>query len=302
MIETGEHTHTTGERLSFLGTEAWQNEQGLTLLIAQILARSQGGALARRQETRSIDVPPAQPEADSSSSDISETMRAFEASLADVLAATADMVKSRIVTYVKEEVPRVLEEALGGREEIAGQTAAAADGGVSGPSAQSGDHDRENGVAVSHTWGFGGGRWVGAPPPARVSSNIEDPAEIHEAADQEDHGYRRWGAIGIAEMPVAGSADGVYEGNVRLRVDGHANIYEVIRFLQALRGEVRLRMHGMVSNARQDVELLLGLREPLYLEEILAEMTEVSEVTVDSVPNVEGADPLPRIHRGRAFG
>ena len=48
----------------------------------------------------------------------------------------------------------------------------------------------------------------------------------------------------------------------------------------------------MASNARKDVEVLIGLREPLYLKEILAEMREVSQLRVAGLPPPEGEHPL----------
>ena len=71
----------------------------------------------------------------------------------------------------------------------------------------------------------------------------------------------------------------IYEGTVRLTVAIEGQIRLVISFVTELRLNPRLRMLRMVGNPPDNVDILLGLREPMPLKQILDRMEEVSQVT-----------------------
>ena len=287
-------TAETDEQLSSPHTGTWQQE------LEQILERTEVDIHPQRLEDQTQEELQAPARADSD--EISRTMRTFEAALGDVLATIAVRARSRLMAYVQQEIPRALEEAMGPDADFADRFARRVNGEYPQPLEKQRHQAAEDGSQRIPKWMVGGSKWMGAPPPAPVSHQTDNATVTEEAAEEEDQGRTRWGVTGIAEEPVPALVDGVYEGNVRLRVDGNANIYLVIRFLQTLRREVRLRVHGMVSNAKKDVEVLIGLREPLYLKEILAEMREVSQVRVSGLPPPEGVDPLlhVKLHNGLA--
>ena len=283
MERTKGRTAETDVQPSFPHTGTWQQE------LEEIFGQTRVAIHPQRVESEAEEELQAQPRGDHD--DISRTMRTFEAALGDVLATIAIRARSRLMAYVKQEIPRVLEEAMGPDAEFADSTARGVIGGYPQPSEQRRRRAPEDGSQRIPKWLVKGSRWLGAAPPTPVSREINNATVTEEAAEQEDQGRARWGDTGIGEEPVPALVDGIYEGNVRLRVDGNANIYVVIRFLQALRREDGLRVNGMVSNTKKDVEVLIGLREPIHLGDILAEMREVSQVRVCVLPPPQGVDP-----------
>ena len=70
----------------------------------------------------------------------------------------------------------------------------------------------------------------------------------------------------------------IFEGNVRLKVLAEGDLQYLVHFVQQLREQSQLRVLRLVSNSQRDVDILLGLREPLRLREVLGEMDGVSQV------------------------
>ncbi|MCH8206199.1 MAG: FHA domain-containing protein [Chloroflexi bacterium] len=89
-----------------------------------------------------------------------------------------------------------------------------------------------------------------------VESDSPQPEESADAADDEE----------------------VFEGNVRLSVQADGDIQLVVNFVQELRLQAEFRLLRMVGHSQKNVDILLGLREPLRLRETLGRMQGVSEV------------------------
>ena len=71
----------------------------------------------------------------------------------------------------------------------------------------------------------------------------------------------------------------LYEGTVRVKVEAEGDIQHVVHFVQELRQKSQLRLLRMVSNSQKNVDILLGLREPLKLKDLLSEIEGVAKVT-----------------------
>ena len=84
---------------------------------------------------------------------------------------------------------------------------------------------------------------------------------------------------GTTEEPAPRSEKEVYEGNVKLQVEWDGQIQVMIEFVSMLRGNPQVRVVRLVGNSPTEVEISLALREPLLLEQMLAQMEEVAQLT-----------------------
>ena len=71
----------------------------------------------------------------------------------------------------------------------------------------------------------------------------------------------------------------LYEGSVRLKVEAEGDVQQVVQFVQELRNKSQLRVLRLVSNTQKDLDILLGLREPTKLKDVLGEIVGVTEAT-----------------------
>ena len=81
------------------------------------------------------------------------------------------------------------------------------------------------------------------------------------------------------EELVSPSDNLIYEGNVKLRVVWDGGIQLLISFVSILRMTPQVRVVRIGGNSPTDVEIWLALREPLRLEQVLAQMEVVSYLT-----------------------
>ena len=85
----------------------------------------------------------------------------------------------------------------------------------------------------------------------------------------------------------------MFEGVVHLNVSGDAGMPPVIRFVPELRRESELRLLRLAGDASDFVDIVLRLREPLPLLDLLSGIPVVSEVTAPSTPRpTDGSEPL----------
>ena len=105
----------------------------------------------------------------------------------------------------------------------------------------------------------------------------QEPPEILETTP--DCGQSPDGCNGAPEQLESPSENGIYEGNVKLRVEWDGRIQLLIDFVTKLRTWPMVRVVRLVGNSTTDVEICLALREPLRLEEMLAKMEGVSQLT-----------------------
>ena len=71
----------------------------------------------------------------------------------------------------------------------------------------------------------------------------------------------------------------LYEGTVRVKVEAEGDIQHVVHFVQELRQKSQIRLLRLVSNSQKNVDILLRLREPVKLKDLLFEIDGVAEVT-----------------------
>ena len=83
-----------------------------------------------------------------------------------------------------------------------------------------------------------------------------------------------------------------YEGTVNIRARYTANLQKIVEFVQQLRDTPRLRLLRLARQPSDDVQILLGLREPMDLKTILEQISGVAEVNLISSTHPEGGEPL----------
>lgn len=80
-----------------------------------------------------------------------------------------------------------------------------------------------------------------------------------------------------------------FEGTVRLNVEAHGCIKEIVHFVRELRQKPELRLLRLVGNNKEGVDIWLGLREPLRIKSMLPEIEGVN-ITVRPLPHIGGQD------------
>lgn len=105
-------------------------------------------------------------------------------------------------------------------------------------------------------------------------------------------------ALGTGSIPSRRDRHAPYEGTVRLEVISTGSVQQVAHFVQELHQVPQLRILRLAPQSPTNVEIILRLREPLYLRDILAGIPEVSEVNArPSGDNSEIASSLAvRLH------
>ena len=107
----------------------------------------------------------------------------------------------------------------------------------------------------------------GMPPATLQSVDIQAP----ESDEQED-------------------VEGIYEGTVHLQLLVEGGMGLIFSFTQQLREKPVFRLLRLNNNATGGVDIWLGLREPVRLEDVLLEMASVAEVR----PDPESDEPFVR--------
>ena len=84
----------------------------------------------------------------------------------------------------------------------------------------------------------------------------------------------------------------VFEGTASIRTKDTTNLLTMVDFVQQLRGTDQLRVLRLVRQASSYVDILLGLREPVDLKDLLERMPGVSKVTLTPSPDGNGGEPF----------
>ena len=116
-----------------------------------------------------------------------------------------------------------------------------------------------------------------------------EPPEALETTPDGEQSPDGWNSV--SEEPASPHEGAIYEGNVRLKVGWDGGIQLLIGFATMLRTCQQIRVVRLVANSPTDVEISLSMREPIPLEQILAEMAGVSQVT--QLPQVEAGPGGP---------
>ena len=72
--------------------------------------------------------------------------------------------------------------------------------------------------------------------------------------------------------------DGVYQGTVRLLVEGSDSVRQLIKFVEALRTTPEFRILRLVGSYEEQVGIWLGLRTPSPLKDVLLRIAGVTQV------------------------
>ena len=84
----------------------------------------------------------------------------------------------------------------------------------------------------------------------------------------------------------------VYEGTANVRTQYTASLLLIVVFVQQLRDTPQLRLLRLVSQSTNEVDILLGLREPVDLKDLLEGMSGVMEVTLATTAQPGDGGPL----------
>jgi hypothetical protein len=98
---------------------------------------------------------------------------------------------------------------------------------------------------------------------------------------------------GGAEALVRPAEAELYEGAVRLKVGIEGRTWLVVHFMTELRQNPQMRLLRMLSTPPSQLEIWLGLQEPIPLADILGKMEEVSSVTVAPMNEAGSPDSKP---------
>ena len=224
---------------------------------------------------------------------IRRIMAEFEAGSVDIQDAIAARVMSRLTHHVQQEVMKVLQDAL-----------ADAAQSLEDPLWEQAD-----------TWGNAG--WVRksdaledetvaeelveaptqpepepvsqpepvatAEPVSTVESRVE---EIASSVDEGGHDE---------DAPRSGGIGEVYEGTVKLRVDATDSFRQVIQFVEALRQKAGFRLLKLVGGFEDGVDIWVGLKAPIAINEVLLAMPGVAQVTPTHWLEQDASEPLINI-------
>ncbi len=224
---------------------------------------------------------------------IDPMIREFKAASVDIRDMISDRVRSRLAAHTRQEVHRVLEEALADcvrsiRRRPDSEEAAEAlpqdpvmhdpldrsDAGLHEPMAEA--------VAAPATVEPQLEKVV---DPVVVDSLEEVSAPTDRADEQapvqpEDPPPSAGDADpGMKLAPISiGSGDELYAGTVRLRMEATSSLREVVRFVDGLRRKPDIRLLQLEGSPRDGVGIRISLRAPLPLRDLLMKMDGVSQV------------------------
>ena len=230
-------------------------------------------------------------------------MGEFEAGSADIQDAIAARVMSRLTHHVQQEVMRVLQDALSDAAESledplwehsktwgnAGwiqkgdsveEESAAAEmveestqsepEPVAQPQAEAIVRNEPELVAA-------------VEPVSPVESRVEEIASSVEEGGPDE------------EAPRSGGIGEVYEGTVKLRVDATDSFRQVIQFVEALRQKAGFRLLKLVGGFEDGVDIWVGLKAPVAINEVLMTMPGVAQVTPAHWLEQDASEPLINI-------
>lgn len=164
-----------------------------------------------------------------------DLVKELETLMAGVQGRLAD-VKARLQEMVQLELQRAVAGALEGTGVRPGQQAAGGNGNGKSPASEAAGAGAANGAV-----------------PAELEGGSRGPREARA------------------------SGEDVYKGTVRLTVKANGHIRSAIRFLAQLRRKSELRVLQVTGNPYQgtgDIEILMDLREPLDLKEVIVQLAD----------------------------
>ena len=154
-------------------------------------------------------------------------------------------------------------------------------------------HVAEGGVLVSPSMASGMlSRFKGAGPvhAAADQDSTANGPDRSEGESQADLG-QRLGGIDQAFGPSV--SDQLYEGTIRLRVNASGpDLFLVVQFVARLRVMAELRVLRVETTEKGHADILLGLRKPLRIRELLLHIADVSEASASALYPAGSDEPL----------
>ncbi len=216
---------------------------------------------------------------------IGRIMAEFEAGSADIQDAIAARVMSRLTHHVQQEVMRVLQDALtDAAQSLEDPLWEQSDTSGYVGWIQRGDSAEDETVAEETVAEPSRPEPVAAAEPvSNVESRVEEIASsVEEAGPDED-------------APRSGDIGEVYEGTVKLRVDATDSFRQVIQFVEALRQKAGFRLLKLVGGFEDGVDIWVGLKAPIAINEVLMGMPGVAQVTPAHWLEQDASEPLINI-------
>ncbi|MCH8186551.1 MAG: hypothetical protein IH862_10665 [Chloroflexi bacterium] len=227
---------------------------------------------------------------------IGRIMAEFEAGSADIQDAIAARVMSRLTHHVRQEVMRVLQDALSDaaqsledplweQSKTWGNTGWIQRGDSVEHETVAEEPARPEPEPVVQPEPFvrDEPEAVAAEPVSIVESRVEEIASsVDEAGPDED-------------APRSGGIGEVYEGTVKLRVDATDSFRQVIQFVEALRQKAGFRLLKLVGGFEDGVDIWVGLKAPIAINEVLLTMPGVAQVTPAHWLEQDASEPLINI-------
>lgn len=84
------------------------------------------------------------------------------------------------------------------------------------------------------------------------------------------------------------AGEDISEGTVCLRVEGGGHLQRTVNFLSQLRMKTQLHVLSVKGNPSNNLDLVVGLREPVNIKDVLLQMADVEEVILAEGDRVEG--------------
>ena len=227
---------------------------------------------------------------------IGRIMAEFEAGSADIQDVIAARVMSRLTHHVQQEVMRVLQDALSDaaqslEDPLWEQNNTWGNAGW----IQRGDTLEDAAVAEEMVEEPRQPEPVSQPEPfLRHEPEPElaaEPVSIVESRVEEI--ASSVGEVGHdEEAPVSEGIGEVYEGTVKLRVDATDSFRQVIQFVEALRQKAGFRLLKLVGGFEDGVDIWVGLKAPIAINEVLMTMPGVAQVTPAHWLEQDASEPL----------
>ena len=104
---------------------------------------------------------------------------------------------------------------------------------------------------------------------------FRDTSAVPNSVDQGVEGVE---ASDLPENPSRPPDNELFEGTVRLNVEAGSQMPALVKIVSELRQMPEFRLLRMKGNAEEGLDILLKLREPVYLKEVLADIDGVSHV------------------------
>jgi hypothetical protein len=230
---------------------------------------------------------------------IGRIMGEFEAGSADIQDVIAARVMSRLTHHVQQEVMRVLQDALAdAAQSLEDPLWEQANTWGNAGWTQRGDSMEDEAVAAEKVEEPTQPEPVSRPEPIvrdepEPAAAVEPVSTVESRVEEIASGVEEGGHA--EEAVQRGDIGEVYEGTVKLRVDATDSFRQVIQFVEALRQKAGFRLLKLVGGFEDGVDIWVGLKAPIAINEVLMTMPGVAQVTPAHWLEQDASEPLINI-------